>query len=478
MYGPLERLEQGNIEFLFDPFISLQLLENIIREIRESSNRHSIINGFLEKLKNKDPEFCLQVIYDMEEYKEVVFEILTKKKELYSWFKTPEILNILNKTSWGYTFLLNHLEELLEKNDDLISPLLKYLFQEPEKGKEILKSLYLHKNLKIRAKFMIELVKNHFDKINTIYDDITKYLTSSINQEFELMPSDEISKLAIQFLKHNDKKTYLKLKEFILKNYKENDLSFLLLNNEYNPNFKEEFAQDSDRLFSTSHTYQFEIYENYTKALSREMLENFQKFISYFKEEEENEYFYLKRLFHYGLGKILQENLDKYLSISRNKDWGFVRYGSTCSCYRIGDYVFKLIRYKYSNEKILCPNLYIILKNLEEVFVRDRWEEVVAGLEIQKYLTRKISEYPREIQNEIIQFLKTELERLGYYNKDTLIKGPYGDNCMLLDSYLDADAPNVELLPPFFKQYPAVYIDRDMFFKLENSYPRYRKMHY
>ena len=37
---------------------------------------------------------------------------------------------------------------------------------------------------------------------------------------------------------------------------------------------------------------------------------------------------------------------------------------------------------------------------------------------------------------------------------------------MLLDSYMDADCNNPELLPDWFKQYPVVLVDRDLVYKL------------
>lgn len=170
--------------------------------------------------------------------------------------------------------------------------------------------------------------------------------------------------------------------------------------------------------------------------------------------------------------------MDKYLSLSKRNDYEYIKKGSTCACYRIGDYAFKLSHFKWSYEKEICPNLYIILKNLEEHFVRDKQDMVVAGLEVQKFLTKPLACTQRVLE-EIMTFLRSELKRLGYYNTDTLINGSCGDNVMFLDSYKDADALNLELLPPFFKKYPAVYIDRDRFYKLDNEYPKqFRSSYY
>lgn len=289
------------------------------------------------------------------------------------------------------------------------------------------------------------------------------------------MPSKYVSRLAIQFLKQGDRKAYLKCKEFILKNYEQNELAHLLLE-DTEQDLKKEFLVDCNRLFTTSTDYQFKIYEKYSSRLSKEVLENFTRFLSYFKNNNMNlscmAYYDIKHILNNGLGRELREYIDKYLSISKRQDYEFIKSGTTTSCYRIGDYAFKLNLTKWSQEEIICPNLYIIIKNLEEHYLQLKNGKVIAGLEVEPFLKKSISEYPEEIQKEICSFLRKELEHLGWYNTDSLIGASFGDNAMLLDSYLDADAPNLELLPPFFKKYPAVFIDRDRFYKLENTKPK------
>ena len=46
----------------------------------------------------------------------------------------------------------------------------------------------------------------------------------------------------------------------------------------------------------------------------------------------------------------------------------------------------------------------------------------------------------------------------------------YGDNCMILDSYKDADHPNPELLPEWFKEIPLVLVDRDRIYKNDSCF--------
>ena len=59
-----------------------------------------------------------------------------------------------------------------------------------------------------------------------------------------------------------------------------------------------------------------------------------------------------------------------------------------------------------------------------------------------------------------------ELNNLGYYVKDSLVGGKFGDNCMLLDSYKDADCDDPESLPETFKKKPLVLVDHDLVYRV------------
>ena len=167
--------------------------------------------------------------------------------------------------------------------------------------------------------------------------------------------------------------------------------------------------------------------------------------------------FSLDRIFENGLGDTFVRCVERYLSVSKRKDVEFIAVGSTSSCYRVGDYVFKLVRMKWSYEEIICPNIYLIAKNLEEFHKRDSDNDVYCGFEVQKYLGRDAGNVPSEVW----ESFKKEFNNLGYYTTDTWMGGPCGDNCRILDSYKDADCKNPEKLPKWFKKLPLVLIDRD-----------------
>lgn len=269
-FNPLKRLEQGNVDFLFEIRFDESFESDLIKRIRASENKHSIIQGFIEQLKDEYPTFCLKVIYDVDEYKEYVFSILEHSNEsIFYYFGTTELVNILRKTSWGKSFIFTHLDEILEKDNRFPNYLFEYILNDLKKCKDLIDKLSLYPNLRIRGNFMCYLVEYHYDKINLIYDDLLKYLTSYTHQELEqltflpeYMPFDTISKLAIQFLERNDRTNFLKIKEFIFNHYPENDLSFLLMNSK-KESLQQEFLNDIDRYFSTSYQCQFRIYEKY-----------------------------------------------------------------------------------------------------------------------------------------------------------------------------------------------------------------------
>ncbi len=465
---PIEQLKNGHVDFMYDDFFSLDTTK-LSSQIRKNEDRLFIIKQVLSLLIKDFPYFCMQLIYDLDEFQSNVFFILEQKdNDLFYFFGIEEFKNILNNTSWGYSFILNNITAILEKYEKFIEPLLDYIFTCYEERKTFVQKLYLHENLHIRAIFMQCLIKNQYEKLSDIYDDILKCVVCFKQNKQEFMSFQDISLLAVCFLRHNDVKNYDRFKEFILKNYKQNDLALHLLDTQVE--FEDLFLQDANRLFETSSNFQFYIYANYAHFLSQEIRTKFKNLLAYFYRGKDADYQNLNKIWAYGLSHELEEYIDKYLSLSKRKDWAYVKSGSTCDCYRIGDYVFKLSHKKYSSKNEICPSLYNILKNLEEHYVRNENGNVVAGLEIQKFLTKSMRDLPFNIRKQSLIFLESELQRLGYYYDDRLFNGRCGDNCMLLDTYLDADTDDFESLPLSFKEYPAVIIDRDLIYKLDESF--------
>ena len=464
-FYPLEELKKGKYEFVFTLMLNESDYKKVINDVRTSPDKLDIIKGFLGKAKGEIPSFCFEIIYDMEEYKDEVL-ILLKNKNIFDLLinSVNKISNILSKTSWGKEFVISNLDVIIQK-EELLLAVLNYNFYKFEDNQDIIKKLSLHPNLHIRFEFMYYLVTNYPDKVSLIYDDITKYLTSYTQKEnepfssLELMHINDITKLANLIYKSLDKDVWYKIKEHILNNYKSNSLAyFLLVGSENCEERLIDFKADSDRLFETSCDYKLTIYEKYSEFISEQLISDFEKYLNYFNFYDAR----LKTIIYHNLWEELTTYVDKYLSLSKNDRYGYLGGGTTSSCYQIGDYVFKLINRKWSYEEVICPRLYLILKNLEEHYIRDEKGYVLAGIEVQKYLDRGIA----GVKNRDIRNFKKELNNLGYYVKDRLVGGKFGDNCMLLDSYKDADCDDPESLPETFKKKPLVLVDHDLVYRV------------
>lgn len=480
-FNTLEYLENGNVDFVYN--LTTYDYEHLIINVRKSNKRVKIVNGFLPKLRDSKPYFCFEIIYDMDEFIDDMKYLLDKYYSLKNFSK--ELLDkFLNNSSLGITFFRNNFEDIISKYKKNLEFIFKLMFNNLDRCLDLLKQISLHDDLHIRYLFMKYLVINHSDKINLFYDDITKYLTSETFCENEqlsfikdYMDIKDISDLAyIYFDLDIDYFTWVKFKQFILDNYKYNGLAYRLLECKKEPvgngsyrfikNSKgiEEFEKDADRLFLTSSNCRLNILNNYSSKVSKELLDRYEKTLDYFIRKGTIDSSYWK-LEHSGLVRILDEYVDKYLSLSKDSSYEYLESGSTASCYRIGDYVFKLVRTKWSYEDIICPDLYLILPNLEEVFLRDSAGVISSGIEVQKYLPRSAKDVP----SSIFTSYREELSRLGYYSTDTLMNGVCGDNCRLLDSYTECGILNP---PDWFKEYPIVLVDRDRVYKKTNKNPK------
>lgn len=485
-FNTLDYLRDGKVEFVFrcTPYDYKCLIENV----RKAPNRIEIINGFLPKLKEDLPSFCFDIIYDIPEFSDDAYALIDIKNI------SPEMLNnLLNNSPLGLKILYENFDTFLCSFGDIkyFDYIVKYAFD--SNNRELIYKLSRYSDLHIRYIFMDYLIRNHPDQIDIIYDDITKYTTSITYEPYEqltflprLMNPDDISKLAVLLLTNNREKDYQKLKEFILKDYKYNYLASELLANKWlidpdtnrilsDPNKEKKestFSEDADILFSTSADYRFTLYLRHKARISQELLDDFAYRIRYFLEEDKS--FELEAIYRCGLGGLLEEWAEKYMDLSKSSEYGFVGSGTTCNCYRIGDYVIKLVKTKWSYEDVICPNLYLIAKNYEELYLRDKKGIVNGGLEVQKYLTKRAD----NIDSKYFGYFDLELDRLGYRRTDTLTKGTCGENTMLLDTYRDADCLNPEKLPAWFREYPLVLIDRDRIYPKNKMYIKQLKSGY
>ena len=510
-YIPTDRLKNGEVEFL--DHLSSGDINHIIKQIRIHPDRVNIINGFLPKLIEKNPNFCFQVIYDIPEYNFMPYTLLLK----HEWGKEIDLnidvfKGILASANYRNILITNCLDKIIELGDEYISLVCQYVINNREVLPNLLETLSRSTNMYVRYIFMRELININMHLVKEIYGDICKFFvayTYRENEQLSLIPEQmdikDICDIAIQFLKKNNIREFRRIKEYILTNYKSNMLAYMLdrrigllfdesvkTKEEKEKQYalrKKELMHDLDRLFATSSTYKIHLYQDYHDRISKRILEDFEERTKYFRTEialssnsvsrgiEDERVrralfrdsmgygINVSNVYNHGLGDTLEEYVDKYLSMSSRADYEFISEGSTTATYRIGDYAFKLVRHKWSYEDVICPNLYLIVKNLEEIYIRNRNGVVESGIEVQPFLSRSA----RDLDKKYFKLFKDELGRLGYYSADTLVNGSCGDNVMLLDTYLDADTSDPESLPDWFKEYPIVIVDRDLIFKKGNK---------
>lgn len=456
-------MEFDLIKRLINKTISNEHIKNnfdlLIDMIKNNKNREILIEYILDNYTDRYLLFCFELIYDLDEFKDKTLDYLENRR-CKMLLQTNILINFMNNTSYGKKYVFDNLEFIIDNCSSNLDTIIKYLYSCNDL--DTLNKIINYPNLHIRYQVINYFLDNYKDKFNNIYPDII----NNLRIDNELMNVSDISKLTIKFLELDRKDLYVKLKEYILSNYKENDLGEEFVKRIDSKNdalLLGEFADDVDNLFLTSSRYKFEIFTAYNKVISLELLNNYKKYLNMFMINDEINC-NLERIIMYRLWNELVEYVDKYLDLSVDKTYNYIASGYGTSTYRIGDYAFKLSRLKHSSEDIICPNNFLILKNLEEHYIRGKDNFFNAGIEVQKFLSRHITaDIPKSI---IDKRFPIELAKLGYFVNDKLIDGKYGHNCMLLDTYMDADCDNPESLPDWFKEYPVVLVDRDLVYKL------------
>lgn len=461
MFSPTEELRNGKVKFL-DGYLSREYdRNNLINYIKNDNDKINLIKAFIYQIIDIYPSFCFDIIYDMNQFN-LETSYLLEKYNLYDRIDQNKLFNILNHTNYGIDLVLRH-PEILDENK--LKVVFFYILT--TKNSELINKFKSHRNLHTRFLFMDYLLKYDYELFKNTYPNILDYLTNIIpcykqmsmfeeKNNVKYMDMNDISSLAVNIKEHNYDE-YIKIRNFILNNYDKNTLAELLYNRD-----NDELESNIDLYYKTTNSYYLNLFKKYEKEISEQLTRKLKNLISIYGTEKYTN----KRILNSELLPILYEWTTKYLDLSECKRYKFLNGGSTAACYIIGDYVFKFINFKWSYEKIICPRLYLILKNEEEKYIRNSDGVVELGLEVQKYLTKPAT----NIDPNIFNMWKNELDKSGYVLNDTLINGECGTNAYLLDSYLEADTKNPENLPDWFKQTPLVLIDRDRVYKKNFPY--------
>ena len=475
-YDPVERLRVGNVDFLLDGGFTTYDTESLIKRIRGLSDKNEIIKAFLPKLIKYQYFFCFEIIYDMDEFESETKKLLSSKHKEYFKFNTEKIDNLINKTSWGEKYIFQNIDNIfIEDETNRMNIIITFIYEKSNMSKKWINLFLKNKDMHKRALFLKSLIKLYSKEASIVlknFEDILEY-KPGVGEQMMLFPPKiddrDLSEIVIECLNSSvDRIIFENLKNYLLKNYSKNDVAEKLLSPKQveDRNLGESiFKENADELFLTSRRQQYLILTHYSELISKQIMKEYKNILRLDQAIKKSNKYYRSpfyEIYAHELGEHLKQVVDKYLSLSKKDRISYLMQGSMSSSFKIGDFVLKIGRGKWSYEDVICPNVYLILKNLEEYFVRDKDGIVVANLEVQPYLGRKST----NLSDDYFHQFHKDLRDLGYYTDELRSRESFGDNFGLLNSYKDADCKDPEKLPEHFKKMPLVLYDRDRVFKV------------
>lgn len=277
-------MENNLIKRLIDKTISNEEINRnydlLMDMIKNNKNRKMLIDYVIDNYTDKYLLFCFELIYDLDEFRDKIFYFLENGR-CKMLLQTNILVNFM-KTSYGKSYVLDNLEFVINNCSSNLDTIVKYLFESNDL--EMLNKIVNYPNLRIRYLVINYFIDNYKDKFNDIYPDITDNL--KVNDE--LMNINDISKLTVKLFSVGRKDLYLKLRNYILANYKDNDLGEVIITKmdvegtECNMELVKEFVNDIDNLFKTSSKYKFQIYHRFSKRISLELLDNYKRYLNMF----------------------------------------------------------------------------------------------------------------------------------------------------------------------------------------------------
>lgn len=455
-------LKLGQTEYIDELRTEIDL-KSAIKLVRFSSCKEYIARVCQSDFE-RHPYFWLEIIYDLDSY---FFLALDMRKKYKLPFTIEDYQNILYNSKYGENYIYENFREIIALEENFVNVLLEYVIEKSNNKDFWLDFLMGNMNLHIRALVMLKIINDYPKYLKHYGNDLTIYFTNNIGNEgsqvslyLEKMDSKDVSLIAYNLFLNGYSKLFLQVKEFLINNYEENYLAYNLCEGCWTPiksGAKTELFGDLERYFLKEARLQFSFYRNYKNKLRQEIVDDFRKRLRILDVVENSVLDRFQKLYFYELGRKLESYIEKYLDLSQNKNVLKIGEGTTCYSIRLGDFVLKLVNSKWSYEECICPDLFLIVKNLEQDYVRDEKGAVLCGLEVQPYLVKSA----RDFDSKYLGYFESTLENLGYFINDRLISDKWGDNVRVLNSYKDADAADCETLPKWFKEAPIVLVDRD-----------------
>lgn len=434
----ISELKKGNIEIC--DLIGSDGIYDIFSHISQEE-KDEILSIILPKLKNtKDWHSVAEGIFDFiyldDKYEEYTRYLLNNNLEKASYLTPTQIKNILTKKSWGLSYIMSKLEEIISGYKIYPEPLTELIVERVKDNHELLNTCFnrflYSKNTRLRETAIFFLAKK------------------------DLLPSKDLVVAALyknpdDFLLKKDTPEALQEKDELLLS----DLPYLI----------SVFAeQDSD--------YQDIIkqyYDQFFAAESKRKLHFFKK-IGYISKKTEKKYREILRMaddpmimnnLDFILTSIINANEESFIiDCVKGKNIEFEGMGTTRKVFKVGDdYVLKFARHLHCKDNVtehflLAPTQLKIIntENSEPIYI-----------EKENYLS-KIYNGKKMTKEDIENFL-IEADKQGLVISDPHCLRKEDDNFGFLKSYKDATLVGVnshDELPEWFKKRPLVLYDIDM----------------
>lgn len=392
---------------------------------------------------------------------------LLEESEL-SYISNNDVFSSVVRTNNGRKYIIDNFDSIVDKVSDLDN-FIFLCYRTFIDNKEFIKHIAYHRNLNVRALFMLSVSECEKRKLRDYYPNITEYLVNKdeAGNVVDIIDENILSRITANILDFvYDSKMFRELKEFIFANYKYNHLlnriHIIDADNDTNDLFHvyEEITSDIDRLYKTSSNYKLE-FLNQCRELVPEYLRNsMDKLLNAFKDRRE----IVEDIFANDLGDRFMQYINMYASISDRPIVESSEMGTVCWTFVAGDFLIKYIVASHSvyGPDYEVPRCFLINKPYREEVSHNENGDFLGKLEVQARLFEPL----REDQKDILELFEGELEKLGYFCDDLIpCNGKY--NIYRLKDYHDADIEDPESLPEWFKENPYVLVDRDCVYPIE-----------
>lgn len=434
-------LKKGNIELL--ELLGPNEIHDIFRSLKSQEEKDEILSIILPKLKEtKDwysaAESIFDIIYLDDKYEKYTSYLLQMNLEKASSLTPTQIEDLLTKKSWGLSYIMSNLEEIITAQKIYPEPLIELIVEQVKEKKELfntcIERFLYSKNSCLREEAIFYLAKNNLlpNKelvVAALYKNPTDFFTQKNNPKVNKVGAKEPDLLL-------------------------SDLPYLI----------SVISQDDSDYQALIKKY----YSLFFAAESKRKLHFVQK-LGYIPNETEEKY---REIFRLAEEPMVMTNLDFILSAiinakeeefiidyikGKNIEYGGM--GTTRKALKVGeDRVLKFARHLYSDENVtehflLCPNK---LKKINTA------TSAPIYIEEEPYLSK--SHNGQKMTKQDIENFLMEADKQGLVITDPLCLRKENDNFGFLKSYKDATLVGVnsyDELPDWFKERPIVLYDID-----------------